>query len=112
MIFIVITIILFILSFFVMEDMPILAIPFIFAGMIFTVLCAYGFFDVGTFYIGQNITTGNLEPGIYSDESYGIMFPWIFFFIFILYMFLFVKVGFNLLKEANETKGEMNYKRR
>lgn len=111
-IFIVISIILFILTVFVMDDMPMLAIPFIFAGMIFAILCAYGFFDVGTFYVGQNITTGNLEASVYSDESYGVMYPWVFFFVFILYVFLFVKVAFNIWKEANETRGQIDYRRR
>jgi hypothetical protein len=108
-IFIVITIILLILSIFVMEDMPILAIPMIFAGMVFTILCSFGFFDVGTFYMGQNATTGILEPMIYSDESYGVGYPWVFFFIFLLYTILFIKVGFNLWMEAKETQGMMNY---
>jgi hypothetical protein len=108
-IFIVITIILLILSVFVMDDNPILSIPFIFAGMVFTILCSYGFFDVGTFYMGQNLTTGNLEPLVYSDPSYGEMYPWVFFFIFILYIILFIRVGFNLIQEAKETQGQIDY---
>ena len=101
-IFIVITVILFILTVFIMDDYPILAIPFIFAGMVFTILCSYGFFDVGIFYIGQNSTTGELAPFVYSDVSYGEMYPWIFFFVFILYMILFVRVGFNIWVEAHQ----------
>jgi hypothetical protein len=108
-IFIIITIILFILSAILMDDNPMIAIPIIFAGMIFTILCSFGFFDVGTLYIGQNLTTGNLEPLIYSDESYGVGYPWVFFFMFILFAILFIRVGFNLWMEAKDTQGQMNY---
>lgn len=109
-IFIVITVILFILTVFIMDERPILCIPLIFAGMLFTVLCAYGFFDVGTFYVGQNATTGDLAPFIYSDESYSLAYPWVFFFLFLLYVILFIRVGFNMWQEALETKSGQ-YKR-
>ena len=109
MIFIIITIILFILSVFIMDDNPILAIPIIFAGMVFTILCSYGFFNVDTVYMGQNTTTGNIEPMIYQNPEYGEMYPWIFFFVFILFVILFIRVCFNIWVEAHQTPGEMNY---
>ena len=111
-IFILIAVILFILTVFIMDDSPMLAIPFIFAGMIFSVICTYGFFNVETFYIGQNVTTGNLAPYMYTDDSYALVYPWVFFFMFLLYVILFVRVGFNVWKESLETKGEMKYKKR
>lgn len=111
-IFIVIAVILFVISVLFMDDSPMIAVPIIFAGMIFTILCSYGFFDIGTVYIGQNLTTGAIEPMVYSNESYGVGYPWVFFFMFILFAVLFIRVGFNLVMEARSTQGEMNYSMR
>jgi len=104
-VFIIISVLLFIFSVLMMDDYPILTIPFIFAGMVFTVISTYGFFDVETLYVAQNVTSGNFEAFLYSDESYGTVYPWVFFFLFLLYVFLFIRVGFNLWKEALETRG-------
>lgn len=95
-----------------MEDYPIIAIPLIFAGMVFTVLATYGFFNVETLYVAHNATSGNLEAFLYEDTSYATIYPWAFFFLFLLYVFLFVYVAFKFWKEAMETKGEIKYRRR
>ena len=107
-IFIMISIILFIITILIMEDYPMIAIPLIFAGMIFTVLCTYGFFNVEIFYMGQNVTTGNLTPYLYTDTSYSEVYPWVFFFLFILYIFLFIRIGFNMVKDSMNEKGGKN----
>ena len=46
MVFIIVSILLFVFSVFLMDEQPILTIPFVFAGMIFTVISTYGFFNV------------------------------------------------------------------
>ena len=111
-IFIVIDILLLILSIFTMDENAIMAVIFIFAGMVMTAMCIYGLVNVDMFYVGQNATTGDLAPFIYTDTSYGVVYPYIFFFIFIIYLVMFFRVGFNLWKEATETKGELDYRRR
>lgn len=105
-IFIIITVILFILALYTMEENPILAIPLIMVNMIFIIIVTYGFFDVEWFYIALNGT-----PTIYSTAEYGEPYAYIFFMFFFIHIMLFVKTGFNLWKEALETKGEMKYKR-
>jgi len=112
MVFIIVSILLFVFSVFLMDEQPILTIPFVFAGMIFTVISTYGFFNVETFYVGQNVTTGNFEAFNYVDTSYATVYPWVFFFLFILYVFIFIRVGFNLWKEAMETEGKIDYFKR
>ena len=111
-VFIIITVILFILSVIFMDDAPMVAVPILFTGMVFTILCAFGFFEVDTVYLGQNLSTGAIEPMIYSNEAYNTAYPWVFFFLFILFAIVFLRIGFNLLMEAKQTMGEMNYRGR
>ena len=44
--FIVITIVMFVISVMIVDEMPQLSIPFIIVGMIFCILCSYGMWDV------------------------------------------------------------------
>lgn len=111
-IFIIATIILFILSVYTMEEYPMLAIPIILVGMICTIICAYGFWNVEYFYIAYNNTLGNSSGFIYSTMNYGDPYSYIFMFLFFIYCALFVKTGFNMWSEALQTKNEMEYNSR
>ena len=110
--FIIITVILFFVSVFTMEDNPFLSIPFIMVGMIFSILCTYGFWDVEYFYVGYNATTGNTTTNIYSTMDYGNPYGYIFMFLFFIFFVLFFRAGFNMWNDALKTKGEMNYRTR
>lgn len=108
--FIFLTIFLFILSVFIMEDYPIIAIPLIMIGMILSILCAYGLWNVEWFYVGYNSTVGNSSGYIHSTMNYGDPYSYIFVLFFFLYCVLFVKTGFNMWREALRTKGELDLK--
>ena len=110
--FIVITIILFFVSVFLMEDNPMLSLPFITLGMIFSVLCTYGIWNVEYFYVGYNATVGNTSTYMYSTFDYGDPYGYIFMFMFFLFVVLFFRAGMNMWKQALETQGEMNYNKR
>ena len=110
--FIVITIILFFVSIFTMEDTPVISLPFITLGMIFSVLCTYGFWKVEYFYVGYNATLGNTTTEIYSTMNYGNPYSYIFMLMFFIFFILFFRAGFNMWKEALQTKGEMDYRTR
>ena len=104
--FIIISVILFILSLYTMEENPMLAIPLIMVNMIFIVIITYGFFDVEWFYIALDGT-----PTIYSTTDYGEPYAYIFFMFFFIHIMLFVKTGYNLWKEALDTKGGLDFRR-
>jgi len=89
-----------------MEENPMLAIPLIMVNMIFIVIITYGFFDVEWFYIALDGT-----PTIYSTMEYGNPYAFIFSMFFFIHVMLFVKTGFNIWKEAGETKGELNVRK-
>ena len=109
-VFAIVTIMCFILSLFLLEEYPMISVAFISLGMIFSVLCTYGFWDVEFFYTGYNSTTGNTSAYIYSTTVYGDPYSYIFFVIFFMFMVLFFKAGFNLWRDALRTQGEMDYK--
>jgi len=110
--FIVLTIILFIISVFMVDENPTLAIPFIMIGMVFAVLCTYGLWDVETLYVGYNATMGNTSISMYSNHNYGDPYSYVFMFFFFVYVLLFFRAGWNLWKEALETKGQLKMKTR
>lgn len=112
LLFVVIVIIMLILSIYTMDENPTLAIPLIMIGIIFTVLCAYGVWDVEYLYVGINATTGFTEAQVYSTQSYGNPYSYIFLTICFIFCMFFFKAGFNLWKEALQTKGDMDYKKR
>jgi len=109
MLFVAVSIVLLIITVFVIEEEPGLAIVFIIIGMIFSALSCLGFFEVDYFYANYNSTTGNTTGYMYSNINYYDPYSWVFFFVFIIYCLLFVKAGFNMWKQALETKGEMDY---
>lgn len=109
MLFIVITLILFFVSVFLMEDYPLLSIPFIMLGMIFSILVTYGLWDVEYFYVGYNASVGNTSTYTYSTMSYGDPYSYIFVLLFFIFVVLFIRSGMNMWRDALETKGEMNY---
>jgi len=86
--FIVITLLCLIISIFLMEDRPQIAIPFIMIGMIFTILCTYGFWDVEYFYVGYNATAGNTSSFMYSTSQYGDPYSYVFFIVFWIFVIL------------------------
>jgi len=94
-----------------MEDYPMLSIPFVMIGMIFSVLCTYGMWNIETVYIGYNASYGNTSAEIYSNANYGNPYSYIFMFIFFVCVIVFFRIGWNLWKKALETQGEMEYKR-
>jgi len=113
LIFIILSIIFLVISIFLMEsENPSLAIVFIMMGIIFTILCAYGCWDVEFLYTGVNITTGGTDASIYSTDVYGDPYSYIFMLIFFVYIVLFFRTGFNMWNLALRQEGEMDYNRR
>jgi len=109
--FIIITLIMFFISVFLVEDKPMIAFPFIMIGMVFSILCTYGMWDVEYLYIGYNSTIGNTSSYVYSTTQYGDPYSYIFVLFFFIFMILFFRAGFVLWKEALETPGQMKYRR-
>lgn len=100
-IFIILAIIFFILSIIFMEsDNPTMAIPFIMLGMIFTILCTYGCWNVEIAYTSVNTSTGGTDLSIYSTEGYGNPYSYVFVLFFFIYVVLFFKTGFNMWNKA------------
>jgi len=111
-IFIILTILFFIISIITMEDNPKLSIPFIMMGMIMSILCSYGIWRVDFLYVDYNATFGNSSIIMYSSWDYGDPYSYIFIFIFFIFFIMFFRAGFNMWKEALMTQGEMNYNNR
>lgn len=110
--FLVLCILFFILSVYLTESKPMLGIPFIMLGMIFTILVTYGMWDVEVLYVNYNATTGFTNTSVYSTASYGDPYSYIFVLVFFIYLMLFFRCGFNMWKEALQTQGEMEYRAR
>jgi len=110
--FIVITIVMFVISVMIVDEMPQLSIPFIIVGMIFCILCSYGMWDVETQYIGYNATHGNTTFYTHSTMSYGDPYSYVFMFFFFIFVLLFFRAAWRYLEEAQKTKGELNLKTR
>ena len=110
--FIVLTILFLLLSIFTMEDYPLYAMPLVMCGMIFSVLCTYGLWNIETISTGYNATWGNTSTVIYSNTTYGDPYGYIFMFIFFLFIMIFFRIGWNLWEEALKTKGQMEYNKR
>jgi len=109
--FIIVTIIIFFLTLFIIDDKPMIALPLIMIGMIFSVLCTYGMWNVEYFYVGYNATEGNSSSYIFSTMNYGDPYSYIFLLFFFVFVILFFKAGWNMWKEALLTRGEMDYRR-
>lgn len=96
--FIIITFICLILSIFMMENQPYLAMPLIMVGMLFTVLCTYGVYQVDYIYVAYNSTIGNSSAYTYS-VSYGEPYSFVFVFLFFVFFLLIFKSSFNILRD-------------
>lgn len=94
-IFVIVSILFFIISAILSEENPRLSIIFIITGMIFTVYASYGFINV-EYLLGDGT--------IYSDDSYADAFGWGFFFLALLYVMLFFYAGFNYMRLVIEQR--------
>jgi predicted membrane protein len=99
LIFTTISIVLLILSALVVDDNPELSIVFIFAGLLFVVYCALGY---------SSIDVVLSDGSLYSDSSTYDAFGWGFLWIGILYIFVFIRGGFNYLRFRAEKMKEQN----
>jgi hypothetical protein len=88
-VFVIITILLFIISVIMVEENPAVSIILIIAGMIFSIFCVFGFGSV-------DVMLG--DGTLVSDTSYYETFGWAFFFFFLFYALLFIKAGFNYMQ--------------
>lgn len=104
MLFIVISFILFVLSVFMVDSEPFLAIPFIIAGIIFCGLCIFGFFQVDTVTMGVNVTSGDYEAMLFSIKDQYEPYVWVYMLFVFLHCILFVKAAVNVLRDS--VKGE------
>lgn len=109
-IFITIVIICLILTVFLMHDLPILALPFVTVGMLFSVILTYNMFNVEYFYTAYNSTTGLVEPLVHSIENYGTPYSYIFFLLFWIFVAFFVYCGFRYWQIILEKQNENNKK--
>lgn len=112
LLFIVVTILCLIISIFLMEDYPVIAIPFIFIGIVFSILCTYGLWNVEFFYVGYNATEGNTSTYIYGTSVYGDPYSYIFVLLFFIFFILFFKTGFNWWHMALEKQDMEDKKNR
>jgi hypothetical protein len=110
--FILITIIILILSVFLVEDRPLLSIPFVMMGMIFSILCTYGLYDVEIYSNVFNTTSGLSSVEVTHFMEWGDPYAYVFMLLFFVFMVLFIRAGFNMWHLALETQGEMNYRMR
>ena len=107
--FIIITVIMFILTLYTLEENPHLSIAFITLGLVFSILCTYGLWNVEYMYIGYNASNGTTEGVTYSTINYGDPYSYIFVLIFFIFGILLMKAAFNAWNQALEQKGEMEY---
>lgn len=105
--FILIVVISLILSIFLVEDRPLLAIPLLMLGMIFSILCTYGMYDVELYTNSFNSSTGVTELEVTSFMDWGDPYAYVFMLLFFVFMILFIRAGFNMWQIALETQGEM-----
>lgn len=110
--FIILTILFFILSVYLMETNAVLSIPFITMGMIFTIIVTYGLWNVEVLYVNYNATTGFSDTAIYSTTSYGDPYSYIFMLVFFIYCACFFRAGFNMWQDALKTQGEMEFNKK
>ena len=106
LIFIIITLLMLMITIFMVEDQPYMVIPFIMIGMIFSVLCTYGVWNV-EWAVLQNDNTFVME-----STSYGEPYSYVFMLIFFIFMMLFIKAGFNTWRQELDKKSEMAIQRK
>lgn len=101
--FIVVTLIALLISAYLMENYPYFSIPFIMLGMIFSVLCTYGFWNV-EWAVLQSDNTFVME-----SVNYGEPYSYVFMLVFFIFFLFFIRAGWNAWKDALATKGEFTY---
>ena len=101
--FIVVTLVAILISAYLMEENPQLSIPFIFIGMIFSVLSTYGFWNVEWPVLQADDTF------IMETANYGEPYSYVFMFLFFVFLLFLIRAGMNMWKEALATKGEISY---
>lgn len=100
-ILIVISIVLFILSFYTTENNPMVAVPIIILNIIVLALIAYGFVYIEWFYIAIDGT-----PSLYGTTELQY-YSYVFVLLAFLQSLFFIRAGWNLTQEALKTKGEI-----
>lgn len=101
--FIVITLIAVVISAYLMEKQPYISIPFIFIGLIFSVICTYGFWNV-EWAVLHSDNTFTIE-----SANYGEPYSYVFMFLFFVFFMFLIRAGWNTWKDALATKGEIDY---
>ena len=105
-IFIIVTLLMLIISIFLMEEQPIITIPFVMIGMIFSVLCTYGVWNV------EWVAMHNDNTFVLESTSYGEPYSYVFMLLFFIFMLIFVKAGFNTWQQALQNQSEMEFRRK
>jgi len=89
-----------------------IALILIMVNLIFIVLVTYGFYNVEYFHTGVfNATTGLYEPGIYKTDVY-YSYSFVFYGFFFIHILLFFKAGYDALQDSLRTKGQIDYNTR
>ena len=101
--FIIITLFSLIVSAYLMEENPVMSIPFIMIGIIFSILCTYGFWEVEWAVLYSDNTF------VLESANYGEPYSYVFMFIFFVFFIFFIRAGWNMLRAAAQTKGEFTY---
>jgi hypothetical protein len=110
--FILLTIIILVISVFLVEDRPLLSIPFVMIGMIFSILCTYGFYDVEIYSNVFNSTSGLSSVEVTHFMEWGDPYAYVFMLLFFVFFILFIRAGFNMWQLALETQGSVDYRLR
>jgi len=108
--FIILTILMFILTIYTIQDNPYLSLAFVTLGMIFSVLCTYGLWKVDYMVVGYNASNGTTESQIFNTYNYGDPYSYIFLLLFFIFVILFSIAAFNSWKFALKQKGELDLK--
>lgn len=98
--FIVVTLVAVFISAYLMETRPILAYPFIIIGFMFSIVCAYGVWDVEFPVLLSNDTV------VYESAQYGDPYSYIFVFLAFVFVMFFVRASSNYLLEKAKIKKE------
>ena len=101
--FIIVTLIAILISAYLMEENPIMSIPFIFIGLIFSVICAYGVWDV------EFVVLLSDDTIVYESADYGQPYSYIFVFLFFILVMFFFRAASNYFVDSAKTEGEFNY---
>lgn len=106
-IFIIATIVFFIISIFLIDEYPWLSLASISMGLVFSTLAVWGMWAVDFVYTSYNSTHGNTSFEV-ETVNYGDPYSFVFVFVFGAFIILLLKAGFNVVKKAKEQKGELD----